>query len=133
MNEDPMSKMNEASQPSITPIVEPSVIKKAEDKVSLGEEDLAGEAMGPQIPINFLVDDSMDMRTEAMLEDPLEFASSYLTLYGPPLTQDFTAVQALVVNIATRLQAPIRQIFRIIVSQNQSFWFKMNLSIRQDN
>ena len=59
-----------------------------------------------------------------MLEDPLEFTSSYLTLYGLPLTQDFTAVQALVINIPTRLQAPIRQIFRTTVGQNQSFWFE---------
>ena len=67
----------------------------------LGEEDSAGEAMGPQILINLPGDNSMDVRT-----DTLEFTSSYLILYGLPLTQDFAAVQALVVDIATRLRHP---------------------------
>ena len=45
--------------------------------------------MGPQIPMNLLGDYSMDVRTDVILEDPLEFTSSYLTLYGLLLAQDF--------------------------------------------
>ena len=123
-NEESMSNTNESNRPSIAPIVASSARKKAEDEVSLGDEDSAGEAMGPQIPINFPGDDSMDMRTGAAPEDPLEFASSYLSLYGLPLAQDFATVQALVVDIAARLQVSIRRIFRTTVGQNQSFWFE---------
>lgn len=57
--------------------------------------------MGPQIPTLTFTVESEVMTQEDIIPDPLEFASSYLMLYGVPTSENFTTVQALVSAIAT--------------------------------
>ena len=60
---------------------------RSEDEVSLGE-DL--EPMGSQISVP-ATDPDIRM-SDTAVEDPLEFTSSHLMLYGIPVSEYFTAV-----------------------------------------
>jgi hypothetical protein len=128
---------------TFTPTISTTSRKQSEDEVSLGDEESAPEtkdpqiptptmiidinvtpeAMGPQIPI--VIEDT-DMRTEVADEnDPLEFASSYLMLYGVPTSEEFPTVQGLTSTIATRLGLTIRCICRVSDARSQSFWLEL--------
>ena len=106
-----------------TPLIPSSFIPnrmRSEDEVSLGEDP---EPMGPQITIPATdIDVRMD---DAPLEDPLEFASSYLMLYGVPSSEDFTTVQTLITSIASRINLTVGRIFRVNMERSHSFWFEM--------
>ncbi|EDR14504.1 uncharacterized protein LACBIDRAFT_305160 [Laccaria bicolor S238N-H82] len=97
-----------------------------EDEVSIGDEDLIHEAMGPQIPpLTFTVDS--EIRTEeAPAADPFKFASSFLMLYGISTLEGFSTIQNLITSIAARLRLTVRQIFRLSTDRNQNFWFEMD-------
>ena len=87
------------------------------------DKDMIPEAMGPQIS---LPTEDIDMGTNlANKDDPLEFASSHLMLYGVPNSEEFATIQNLTSTIATQLDLTIRRIFRVSDSPNQSFWFEM--------
>ena len=128
---------------SLTPSIPATNRIRSEDEVSLGDEesipetmgpqivnpamntdeDTIPEAMGPQIP---LPTEDTDMGTNLTNEDdPLEFASSHLMLYGVPNSEEFATIQNLTSTIAARLDLTIRRIFRVSDSRNQSFWFEM--------
>ena len=65
-------------------------LTRSEDEVSLGEDP---EPMGPQIAAPAM---DLDVRmSNEIVEDPLEFASSHLMLYGIPTSEDFSTVQTL--------------------------------------
>ncbi|EDQ99451.1 uncharacterized protein LACBIDRAFT_316546 [Laccaria bicolor S238N-H82] len=96
-----------------------------EDEVSIGDEDSIHEAMGPQIPpLTFTVDSEIEVE-EAPPTDPLEFASSFLMLYGLPASEEFSTIQNLIASIAAHLQLTVRQIFRVCSDRSQNFWFEM--------
>lgn len=102
--------------------VAPVEREKSEDEVSLGDEDSAGEAMGPQIPMILPIEAPEARTDETLTEDPLEFASPYLMIYGIPLTEGFASIQSLITSMASRLQLSVNRIFRTVVGQSQSFW-----------
>jgi hypothetical protein len=116
---------------------------RQEDEVSLGDDEFAPETMGPQIlpsitdtdvgmipepmgpQIPILVEDT-DTRMDVVDEnDPLEFASSCLMLYGVPTSEEFTTIRNLISTIATRLDLTVRRILRVSDARSQSFWFEM--------
>ena len=79
--------------------------------------------MGPQIPTP-TVEADMDIDV-GVVNDPLEFASSCLILYGVPTSEDFTSIQSLISTIAARLNLTVRCIFRASNVRGHSFWFEM--------
>ena len=117
--------MEEPIQIPEPPIVTPESQERMEDEVSLGEEDSGNEAMGPQIPTTPLYEEPVTRMEETIMEDPLEFATSHLMIYGVPTSEGFASIQTLVANIASRLQLSIRRVFRTVVGQGQSFWLEL--------
>lgn len=95
--------MTETTNHPHTPLVPRSNQGQSKDKVSLGDNP---EPMGPQIPIP-MTDTDFRMGDKT-IKDSLEFASSYLMLYGIPTSEDFTTVQNLVTTIASRLDLTVR-------------------------
>ena len=92
----------------------------SEDEVSLGEDP---EPMGPQISVPAT---DLDIRmSDTAVEDPLEFTSSHLMLYGIPVSEDFAAVRTLVTTIASRLNLTVIRLFRVNMDQSHTFWFEM--------
>ena len=95
-------------------------LTRSEDEVSLGEDP---EPMGPQIAVPAT---DLDVRmSDEIAEDPLEFASSHLMLYGIPTSEDFSTVQTLVNTIASRLDLTVKHLFRVTADRSHSFWFEM--------
>ena len=77
--------------------------------------------MGPQIAVPAT---DLDVRmSDEITEDPLEFASSHLMLYGIPTSEDFSTVQTLVNTIASRLDLTVKRLFRVAADRSHSFWF----------
>ena len=112
--------MMETTNHPHTPLIPRSNQVQSEDEVSLGDDP---EPMGPQIPIP--TTDTDFRMGDTTIKDPLEFASSYLMLYGIPTSEDFTAVQNLVTTIVSRLDLTVRRLFRVNAEQSHSFWFEM--------
>ena len=117
-----MEDMNPS--PVLSPAI-PSQPRRAEDEVSLGDEDPEEETMGPQIPAELPVEDVVMGESVAVAEDPLEFATSCLMIYGIPLTVDFGTVQTIVSDLAMQLHLSVHHIFRTSIGRNQSFWLEM--------
>ena len=97
------------------PLIIPSEPKRSEDEVSLGDEDPVEEAMGPQIPAELPVEDVVMRESVAVVEDPLEFATSCLMIYGILLSVDFETMQTIVTNLAAQLHLSVHRIFRTSV------------------
>ena len=116
--------MGNTSSPPVMPLIIPSEPKRSEDEVSLGDEDPVEEAMGPQIPAELPVEDVVMRESVAVVEDPLEFATSCLMIYGIPLTVDFETMQTIVANLAAQLHLSVHRIFRTSIGRNQSFWLE---------
>ena len=95
-----------------------------EDEVSLGDEDPVNKAMGPQISVELPVEDVIMRISVAVTEDPLEFATLCLMIYGIPLLESLESIQNIVSDLAMRLQLSVHHIFRTIVRRNQSFWLE---------
>ncbi|EDR09348.1 uncharacterized protein LACBIDRAFT_326071 [Laccaria bicolor S238N-H82] len=93
----------DASPHTVQPPVEPLKPRRSDDEVSLGAEDSTAEAMGPQIAVDTPVMDAVMDEREAVIEDPLEFATSCLMIYGVPLAEGFESMQTRVSSIATQL------------------------------
>ena len=123
-NTDPLIVMEDVSPLPVLPPIVPSQSRRSEDEVSLGDEDPVDEAMGPQISIELPMEDVVMRESVAVTEDPLEFATSCLMLYGIPLSESFESVQNIVSDLATRLQLSVHRIFRTLVGRNQSFWLE---------
>ena len=79
--------------------------------------------MGPQISVP-ATDPDIRM-SDTAVEDPLEFPSSHLMLYGIPVSEDFTAVRTLVTMIASRLDLTVTRLFRVNADRSHTFWFEM--------
>ncbi|EDR09760.1 uncharacterized protein LACBIDRAFT_317869 [Laccaria bicolor S238N-H82] len=96
-----------------------------DDEISWGDDEHNHDVMGLQIPpLSFTVDS--EINTEAVTPaDPLEFASSFLMLYGIPTSEEFPVIQDMITSIATCLHLTVRQIFQVSADRNQSFWFEM--------
>ena len=105
-----------------TPLIPMTNQVRSEDKVLLGDNP---RPMGPQIPIP--TTDTDFRMGDTTIEDPLEFASSYLMLYRISTSEDFITVQNLVTTIASRLDLTVRRLFRVNAEQSHSFWFEMAL------
>ena len=107
--------MGNTNFPPVMPLIIPSEPKQLEDEVSLGDKDPVKEAMGPQIPAELPVEDVVMRESVAVVEDPLEFATSCPMIYGIPLSVDFKTVQTIVTNLAAQLHLSVCHIFRISV------------------
>ncbi|EDQ99322.1 uncharacterized protein LACBIDRAFT_335126 [Laccaria bicolor S238N-H82] len=96
-----------------------------DDEISWGDDEHNHDAMGPQIPpLTFTVDSEINMEAVTPA-DPLEFASSFLMLYGILTSEEFPVIQDMIMSIVTHLCLTVRQIFRVSADRNQSFWFEM--------
>ena len=88
----------------------------SEDEVFLGDDP---EPMGPQISVPAT---DLDIRmSDTAMEDPLEFASSHLMLYGIPASEEFSAVRTLVTTIASRLDLTVICLFRVTADRSHTF------------
>ena len=121
---DPLIVMEDVSPLPVLPPIVPSQSKRSEDKVSLGDEDPVDQAMRPHISVELPMEDVVMKESVAVTEDPLEFATSCLMLYGIPLLESFKSIQNIVSDLATRLQQSVHCIFRTLVGRNQSFWLE---------
>ena len=101
MNTDPLIVMEDVSPLPVLPPIVPSQSRRSEDEVSLGDKDPVDEAMGPQISVELPMEDVVMRESVAVTEDPLEFATSCLMLYGIPLSESFESVQNIVSDLAT--------------------------------
>ena len=68
--------------------------------------------MGPQIPAQLPVEDVVMGESMAVAEDPSEFTTLCLMIYGIPLLVDFGTVQTIVSNLAMQLHLSVHRIFR---------------------
>ena len=121
---DPLIVMEDISPLPVLPPIVPSQSKRLEDGVSLGYKDPVDEAMGPQISVELPMEDVVMRESVAVTEDPLEFTTSCLMLYGISLSESFESIQNIVSNLAMRLQLSVHHIFRTLVRWNQSFWLE---------
>ena len=104
----------------LTPLSSTTNQAHSEDEVSLGD---VPEPMGPQISVP-ATDQDIRM-SDTIAENPLEFAMSYLMLYGIPTSEDFTTVQSLVTTIVSRLNVTVRHLVRVTADRSHNFWFEM--------
>ena len=80
--------------------------------------------MGPQILAMVPMEDIIIRENMAVSEDPLEFTTSCLMIYGIPLSMDFKAMRTIVSNLTMQVHLSVHHIFRTSIRRNQSFWLE---------